>query len=248
METRIIHHGATDSTSERAFAALSDGSAAHGDVHTASAQSAGRGRLGREWSSPPGGDLYASLILLPKPPGFHPAGLTMAVGLGVLRGLERLGASDLRLKWPNDIIDTDGSKLAGVLIESRGLRPDAPHYVAGFGVNVTRTAFPPKLQAERPVTSLALQGVEADAAQTLDAILPEVDAALSQLDSSPHILCSAFVERAGLYGGDVEVTRAGESLRGRIVSLDLEDGLTLDSTEGGRVVLSLEHVSALQLL
>lgn len=246
MQRRVIHHPVTDSTTERAFAALRGGAAEDGDVHTADEQTAGRGRLGRSWSSPPGGDLYASLILLPPPPGPAPAGLTIAVGLGVLRGLERLGANDLSLKWPNDVIDGSGAKLAGVLIESRGLDSSAPHFVAGFGVNVTRTEFPPELLAERPVTSLALAGITADASQVLEAILPEIDAALTQLTAAARVLCSAFVQRAGLHEGAVELTRAGETLRGRILSLDLDQGITLASAEGSQVTIALEHVAALR--
>jgi len=211
-------------------------------------QTAGRGRLGKGWSSPPGGDLYASVVLLPPPPGLDPVGLTMAVGLGVLRGLDRLGTEGLMLKWPNDVIDSEGAKLAGVLVESRSLQPDAPHYVVGFGVNVTRTEFPPELLAERSVTSLALCGVDSNAERALEGILDELDAALSQLAANPHILCSAFVERAGLYGRDIEVSRGGERLRGRLLGLDLEAGLTLASESGGEVPLPLEHVSALRLI
>ena len=68
MTLRVLRHGIVDSTSERAFAALADGSARHGDVHVAEGQSAGRGRLGRLWASAPGEGLYASLVLLPGPP------------------------------------------------------------------------------------------------------------------------------------------------------------------------------------
>ena len=246
MDRRTIQHGVTDSTSERAFAALENGTAAHGDVHVAESQTAGRGRFGRKWSSPPGGDLYASVVLLPPPPGWDPVGLTMAIGLGVLRGLERLGIAGLRLKWPNDIVDSGGAKLAGVLVESRGFQPGAPHYVAGFGVNITRTEFPPELLEERPVTSLALCGVEADAERSLESVLDELDAALTQLEAAPHILCSAFVERAGLYERDVEVTRADTTLRGRLLGLDLDVGLTLASEGDAQVVIPLEHVSALR--
>ncbi len=246
MDRRIIRHGVTDSTSLRAFAALADGTAAHGDVHVASAQTAGRGRLGREWSSPPGGDLYASVVLLPPAPGLDPVGLTMAVGLGVLRGLERLEVANLSLKWPNDVVDARGAKLAGILVESRGLQPSAPHYVAGFGVNVTRTEFPAELLRERPVTSLALCGAETDAEQALEGILVELEAALAQLSTSPHVLCDDFVARAGLHGQELEVTRGSERHRGRLLSLDLDVGLTLSSLDGEETIFPLEHVSGLR--
>jgi len=246
VKQRIIQHGATDSTSERAFAALLEGSARDRDVHVAKSQSAGRGRLGRSWSSPPGGDLYASVILLPQPPGWSPAGLTIAIGLGVLRGLERLGATELGLKWPNDVVDSTGAKLAGVLIETRGLKKSAPHYVAGFGVNLSRTEFPPELLAERPVTSLALLGFEVDAESALAEILPELDAAIGQLEKTPNVLCSAFVKRAGLYDREVVVKKQDQDVRGRLVDLNLESGLSLIGEEGAQIEVPLEHVSGVR--
>ena len=120
---------------------------------------AGRGRLGRTWHSSAGEGLYASLILRPPPPAPNPAALTMAAGLGVIEGLEALGLAGARLKWPNDVLHGSG-KLAGLLVESRGLDPRAPAFVAGVGVNVRQRAFPAELEAERAVTSLALLGLE----------------------------------------------------------------------------------------
>jgi BirA family biotin operon repressor/biotin-[acetyl-CoA-carboxylase] ligase len=186
------------------------------------------------------------VILLPQPPGWPPAGLTIAAGLGVLRGLERLGATKLSLKWPNDIVDSAGAKLAGVLIETRGLKEDAPHYVAGFGVNLSRTVFPPELLAERPVTSLALMGLEIDPESALAEILPELDAAIQQLEKSPNVLCSAFVERAGLYDRDVEVKNLEVTAAGRLVDLNLDTGISLISGDRARINIPLEHVSDLR--
>ena len=65
---RVIEHGTVDSTSERAFAALACGEARHGDVHVATAQTAGRGRRGASWSSAKDAGLYMSVVWLPPPP------------------------------------------------------------------------------------------------------------------------------------------------------------------------------------
>ena len=101
MQFRLHRHGAVDSTNERAFAAIQSGSALHGDVHVASGQTLGRGRLGRTWVSPEREGLYLSVILLPGPPPIEPAALTMASGLAVLDAVRALGLLGARLDWPN---------------------------------------------------------------------------------------------------------------------------------------------------
>ena len=126
MQFRVLRHGVVDSTSERAFAAIEDGSARHGDVHVAEAQTRGRGRLGRSWASAPGEGLYLSTVLLPGPPPLSPTALTMATGLAVHDAVRGLGVDAVRLDWPNDVV-VDDAKLCGILVESRGLTPAAPH-------------------------------------------------------------------------------------------------------------------------
>ncbi len=99
------------------------------------AQTQGRGRIGRTWSSPPG-NLYASLLLVdPSEPRCAPQ-IGFVAGVALARAVRRLPGADhdLRLKWPNDLVHR-GAKLAGILIEGCR-RPDgALACVIGFGVN-----------------------------------------------------------------------------------------------------------------
>jgi BirA family transcriptional regulator, biotin operon repressor / biotin---[acetyl-CoA-carboxylase] ligase len=131
--TRLEGGQATGSTNDDARAMALAG-APEGAVVLASEQRTGRGRLGREWASPPGG-AYASIVLRPTVETPDAMVLPLVVGLGAARGLEALGA-DVRLKWPNDVLVPDGRKLAGVLLEglSEGWR--VAWIVAGIGLNV----------------------------------------------------------------------------------------------------------------
>jgi BirA family biotin operon repressor/biotin-[acetyl-CoA-carboxylase] ligase len=122
------HHASLPSTNDRALAWARAG-APHGAMVTADAQSAGRGRLGRRWESPPGEGLYVSLVLRPEAMTGAQVGwsarwasLGLAVGLGLREGLARWvpGAA---LKWPNDVL-VGGEKLAGVLCETRWQGPE----------------------------------------------------------------------------------------------------------------------------
>jgi len=126
----------TGSTNDDARA-LARADAAEGTVVLASAQTAGRGRLGREWVSPTGG-AYFSAVLRPDVAPADVSALSLVVGLGIARGLERLGV-DARLKWPNDVL-LSGRKLAGVLLEMAAEADAVEWVVAGVGLNIHRPA------------------------------------------------------------------------------------------------------------
>jgi BirA family transcriptional regulator, biotin operon repressor / biotin---[acetyl-CoA-carboxylase] ligase len=239
---RIHRHGEVDSTSERAFAALARGDARHGDVHVATAQSAGRGRLGRRWESAPDMGLYLSVVLLPPAPGPPPPALTLAGGLGVLEGAEALGLRGAQLDWPNDLV-VGAAKLAGVLVESRGFDPGTPCFVLGIGLNVRQTLFPAPLAQERAVTSLALEGLSTSPGEALTAVLaalgPRIDQALAQEPT----LAGDFLQRTGLAGARVRVLVGTSELVGEWRGLSFEE-LTLQLAAGARTV-PLAHVRSL---
>lgn len=135
------HHAVLGSTNDRAAAWARDG-APHGALVIADAQTSGRGRLGRRWFSPPGVNVYASVVLRPKTLETRHGALGLAVGLGLHAGLSTL-TGGLALKWPNDVLG-GGGKVAGILCESR-VQGGTPEIVAGFGINVHPVARPAEL-------------------------------------------------------------------------------------------------------
>jgi BirA family biotin operon repressor/biotin-[acetyl-CoA-carboxylase] ligase len=129
--------------------ARAEAGAASGTVLVANEQTAGRGRRGRSWIASPGDSLTFSLLWR-FAPGTAPAGLSLAVGLAVARALQKVGAGDTALKWPNDIL-RNRRKLGGILIE---LVPGAPHAaVIGIGLNLH---LPAAMPAELRAVSAAL--------------------------------------------------------------------------------------------
>ncbi|MCW5850289.1 MAG: biotin--[acetyl-CoA-carboxylase] ligase [Anaerolineae bacterium] len=127
--------------------------AAEGTLAVADVQTAGKGRLGRVWQSPPGAGLLFSLLFRPAPP-ITPGQVMMAV-VGVVDGLAaHLGVAP-RLKWPNDIL-LDGAKLAGLLGESTTGDDGQLVVVIGCGLNVNLDPadFPPPPLGGTPATSL----------------------------------------------------------------------------------------------
>ncbi|MCP5090037.1 MAG: biotin--[acetyl-CoA-carboxylase] ligase [Gammaproteobacteria bacterium] len=98
-------------------------------------QTAGRGRHGRTWQSPPGSGLCLSMAYtFATQPANLPA-LTLAIGLGVVNAMQALSVTGIQLKWPNDLVFMNG-KLGGILSEAQAQAGDAVTVVAGIGLNI----------------------------------------------------------------------------------------------------------------
>ncbi|TBW47512.1 biotin--[acetyl-CoA-carboxylase] ligase [Marinobacter halodurans] len=104
-------------------------------VCVADRQEQGRGRRGRAWSSPAGENVYLSLGLRLRGGFAALEGLSLVVGVAVVRALDKLGLGQARLKWPNDVL-VDARKLAGILIELQGELEGAARVIVGIGINV----------------------------------------------------------------------------------------------------------------
>jgi BirA family transcriptional regulator, biotin operon repressor / biotin---[acetyl-CoA-carboxylase] ligase len=144
-----------DSTNDVVRASAAEG-AAEGLLVVADAQTAGRGRQHRVWHSPPGQNLYFSLLLRPQVQARQAAPLTLLAGAALAEALARAGAVP-RLRWPNDLLLPIGGqmrKAAGILMEMASEGQSIRYIVLGVGVNVNSDNFPPDL-AER-ATSLYL--------------------------------------------------------------------------------------------
>lgn len=118
-------------------------------------QTEGRGRLDRLWFSPPGLNIYASLIkALPEAASLQNAGwIPLLAGLAILQALEKSTKLSLDLKWPNDIL-SHGRKLGGILCETATDFSGKRWVVIGFGINVNQTKISLPLELQETATSL----------------------------------------------------------------------------------------------
>lgn len=98
-------------------------------------QQAGRGRRGRKWFSPFGANLYMSMYWRLEQGPAAAMGLSLVIGIVMAEVIQSLGATDVRVKWPNDLYLHD-RKLAGILVELTGKTGDAAHIVMGAGINL----------------------------------------------------------------------------------------------------------------
>jgi BirA family transcriptional regulator, biotin operon repressor / biotin---[acetyl-CoA-carboxylase] ligase len=124
--------------------------ATHGTIVIADTQTGGRGRMGRTWSSPPGGNLYLSCVLRPPLALPQTPALALAIGIAVCDAIRSFGAPAM-LKWPNDIL-VEGRKAAGILLEAQSQGSRLESLIAGIGVNLSA---PIPLELEAVATSLS---------------------------------------------------------------------------------------------
>jgi len=154
FDIEILPQAASSNTLllQRAGLAVANGGAPSGSVLAVELQTAGRGRMGRTWHSGLGSSLTFSLLWRFDCGLNALSGLSLAVGVAIVRALNKLGAQGVHLKWPNDILTPHG-KLGGVLIEAQGdmLGPSA--VVIGIGLNC---ALPTGLahQIDQPASAL----------------------------------------------------------------------------------------------
>jgi BirA family transcriptional regulator, biotin operon repressor / biotin---[acetyl-CoA-carboxylase] ligase len=238
---RIEVYAEIGSTNDRARAALRAGEG-DGLAVVAELQTSGRGRRGRLWSSPPGVNLMVSVALAPGLPGSLAGQLGMAVALATQRALAAAApGAGIGVRWPNDIVERDGLKLAGLLIETAVEGATLAEAVIGIGINVNwrRDEMPPEIAAR--ATSLAeLTGREHDRVDLLERLLTALEEELESIgrgESPADRLRGVFA----LGGRRVEVDTGEVILDGTVADIGDDGALLLDTAEG-RVALSIGEV------
>ena len=144
--------------------------APEGTVAAAGEQTAGRGRLGRDWVAPPGSSVLASIALRPDVPTEKLAELSLVAGRAVAQALAEVAGLVPEVKWPNDVL-IGGRKVAGILSEAR-----AGRVVLGVGINVLQTRDELPARAQHAATSLFLEtGRRIPRAELLAAVLDHLE-------------------------------------------------------------------------
>ncbi len=163
-----------DSTNQYLLDRISELSS--GDACVAEYQQAGRGRRGRKWFSPFGSNLYLSMYWKLDQGPAAAMGLSLVIGIVMAEVLQRLGAADVRVKWPNDLYLKD-RKLAGILVELTGKTGDAAQLVIGAGINL-KMREPVADTINQGWINLQEAGVNIDRNELTATLLKELRAAL----------------------------------------------------------------------
>src|SRR5579864_2211030 len=213
--------------------ALAAEGTAHGTVLVCEHQSAGRGRRGNTWFSAPARGLTFSLLWRFSQGAAGLAGLSLAVAVGAVRALERLGMEGVQLKWPNDLY-CGGRKLGGILIESSGDALGPSTVIVGLGLNVR---LDPALRGriDRPVTDLASCGGAAVPPRTvlLGALLESLAEVLTRFAREGFApFRDDWQRRHAWQGRRVRLALAGRVAEGEALGVAEDGALVLSSSRG----------------
>ncbi len=206
-------------------------------VVVAEVQTAGRGRVGRVWVTPPRGAVAMSLILRPRVAPAQLTQMAMLGGLAVAEGIRATCGVAAELKWPNDVL-VAGRKVAGVLAEASFAGEQLDWVVLGMGVNVN--AGPPAvaLDASRAATCLAAEaGYLLERESVMSAILSAFDVRYAQLGTPA--LAAAWEGLLAMRGKRVEARGPAGTVTGRLEGVTAEGAAVLRLASGeSRVILA----------
>ena len=224
-------HLSTASTNLLAMQATQKGNC-HGRLYIAEQQTAGRGRRGREWVSPFARNLYFSLVWRFEQGVAALEGLSLVVGLSIVKALERLNIEGVQLKWPNDLL-YEQKKLAGILLEMTGEASGECQVVIGVGVNVSMPAASGE-DIDQPWVDLeSISAEPLSRNQILAAILDQLVQSLNDFELGGF---SQSLDEWQSYnahqGKDIVLQVGNEVVEGICRGVDSSGALLLESAQG----------------
>ncbi len=222
----------TISTNADAFRLAEEG-ATEGTVVVADAQSGGKGRRGRVWSSPSGVNLYCSIVLRPEIMPHEAPQLTFLSAVAAARAIELTTELTPEIKWPNDLL-ISGKKVAGLLNEMSAETDGINFVILGIGVNLNMTddQFPDDLR--HPATSLFLEsGIRVDRSRFTSTMLNELDRLYTDfLSHGFGPIREEWQQRCNANGRHVRVSDSGtECTGGLFCGIDSDGAMLLRSDD-----------------
>ncbi len=242
----LSYRESTASTNADACGAAEAG-CEEGSVYCSDAQTGGRGRLTRAWFSPPGVNLYFSLVLRPGVAVERAASLPLVAGIAVAAAVAGVDPSLApRVKWPNDIV-VNGRKVCGVLCEMQtGSDGRLRHIVAGVGINVNLEARDLPAELRRTATSLRIEtGRAFDRAALLAEILNGFEGRYELWQARGFAaLAGEMAQYDALFGGEVTIRQGRETLAGTACGVQDDGALKVKTAHGVVPVYSGEATVA----
>ncbi|MCA1573734.1 MAG: biotin--[acetyl-CoA-carboxylase] ligase [Acidobacteria bacterium] len=247
LAPQILRFDSLPSTNLEAAQRAIEG-AAEGLCVVASEQTAGRGRLQRQWISPKGSGLYFSIVLRPRVHQSSWPLITLAAALAVHDALLETYSLKTDIKWPNDIL-SNNRKLCGILAETVDTTQGRA-LVLGIGINLTSSAFPPEVH--EIATSVQL---ETGKVPNLEIILRNVMIALlrryemlQSVSGGEEILREWSVRSSYASGKRIRVANGQEVLEGTTRGLEIDGALRVETDEGEIRIVRAGDVMELRTL
>jgi BirA family biotin operon repressor/biotin-[acetyl-CoA-carboxylase] ligase len=236
---RIRYFPSLVSTQATALELAADGEPP-GTVVIADHQTGGRGRMGRQWYSPPAVNLYLSVILEPRISTDSYPLISLVAGLAAAEALEHFAPGRVNLKWPNDLW-LCGRKAGGILAEViGGATGKLTGVILGMGINVNleQDDIPDELAVK--ATSLRIvTGTICDRIAVAEILFERLDSRLHELEEAGFGPISAAWEHySALTGKRVSVLNGAERRTGVVMGLDVDGALMLETVNGRERILA----------
>ncbi len=234
MGKTIYHFHTLDSTNSKAYELALQG-AEEGEVVVSESQEKGKGRLGRQWFSPPFLNLYLSVILRPKIPPHQASLITLMAAVATSDAIQKFSGLLPLIKWPNDVLLHD-RKVAGLLNEIDS-ETDRIHFVIlGIGVNLNMDEKMFSKEVRAVATSLRIEmGQTISRKDFLQSLLLELESWYSIfLKEGSQAILKAWKDRAHIEGRRVKVTSFRETLVGTAIDVDSDGALILETADRER--------------
>ncbi|MBF0620739.1 MAG: biotin--[acetyl-CoA-carboxylase] ligase [Magnetococcales bacterium] len=239
-QQRAFFHSELDSTNQTAIELAREG-APEGTLVVADSQRSGRGRLQRIWQSPPGVNLYFSMVLRPELAIALAPQVTLLTGVALAESAVMLKVPDVALKWPNDLLIKD-RKSAGILTEM-GIQGHRINYlVVGVGINVygqVKTLLPEALHTSAITWSEALDDTGVDHSgfnlrgKILNQFLNQFSHWYTLWQKEGFIpIRTAWMNRAGIIGKRVQINLTDRQFSGIAINMDPEGYLMVKDGVG----------------
>lgn len=229
---RDVHWLARVDSTQQVARDLARRGAAEGTAVVAEEQTAGRGRLGRTWHSPPGENLYCSVVLRPPRAPAEVPQIALVTGVAVAAAVEEATGRRPAIKWPNDVL-LEGKKVAGILTEMESEIDRVHHVITGIGVNLNTRRFPRELR-EKASSLLLLTGRPVDRARFAAGLLAALEARYGRyLAVGFASVRTEWESYSCLTGTEVRVQGPGGEVAGRVLGLDDDGALRLRGPGGG---------------
>lgn len=240
-ESRIVICATVSSTNDVLRRLAADG-AVDGTVVIAEAQTAGRGRRGRSWHSPPGLGLYMSALFRPAGRTEHLTRWTLAAAVAAAEACHAAGAPGVSIDWPNDLT-WRGRKLAGVLAEARTSGETVDEVILGCGINLMQNAsdFPSKLSPRATSLRIAADGRPPDRDRVAAVYVDRMRALAGLLRAGDWDSIAAAWEglAPGACGRRIRVRRADTIVAGSTQGIDDRGALRVRCDDGGMISVHL---------
>jgi BirA family biotin operon repressor/biotin-[acetyl-CoA-carboxylase] ligase len=245
FELKILHYATLPSTNTEA-ARLALAGASEGHCVLADEQTAGRGRLLREWISPNDAGLYFSMILRPSLPLERWPLITLMAALAVQAALAEAANLETDIKWPNDLLAND-RKLCGILTETVETKLGRA-LVVGIGINLTAEAFPPKL-LETATSVQSATGRAVARKIILDALvnaLRQRYLSLQVTGGEEEVIRDWCNRSSYAYGKRIRVSDQTEFIEGVTNGLAADGALRLETDDGRVRIIRAGDISSLR--